>query len=387
MKRRMIPLVVCLAAVIVIFWISQHTYWADVQIPALPKGEALTNPFYATQRFADALGARTMHDRAFTTPPQDAILVLSSWHWSVSDRRRADIEHWVESGGRLVVDRGLMGGTPEFERWSGIFRSLRRSDRTQPMLPERCDQFREERTNAATPVASNRFYWICDVDPQHTLRATKSVAWSLTAGEGIEAMRVEIGKGSVTMVNAWPFRERAIFNGDHGWLFVAATQLVRGDEVHFLSEEDHPSLVGLIWLFGKPLVVLTLLLIGLLLWRDSVRLGPLAAAPTRARRSLADQIRGTGQFALRYGGGEALHAASARALDEAASRRISGYRHLTARERAASIAKLTGFDRDAVNAAIHHPGLRQSNELRSTIEMLETLRRRLMRTRPQHGTS
>jgi len=74
-----------------------------------------------------------------------------------------------------------------------------------------------------------------------------------------------------------------------------------------------------IWLFGKPLVVLTLLLIGLLLWRDSVRLGPLAAAPTRARRSLAEQIRGTGQFALRYGGGEALHAASARARRRAVS--------------------------------------------------------------------
>jgi len=387
MKRRLTPLAVCLAAAILIFWISRHTYWADVEVPALPKGEALTNPFYTTQRFAEALGARTTHDRAFATPPDDAVLVLSNWHWSVSDRRRAAIEHWVESGGRLVVDRGLMGGTPEFEQWSGIFRSLRKADSSQPMLPERCDQFREQRPNATAPPSDNRLYWICDVDALSDLRGTRSTAWSLTGNNGIQAMRVEIGKGSVTVVNAWPFRDQRILNADHGWLFVAATQLVKGDEVHFLSEEDHPSLVGLIWLYGKPLVVLTLVLIAFVLWRDSVRLGPLIASPARARRSLAEQIRGIGRFALRYGGGEALHAACARAVEEAAARRISGYQHLGARERAARIAKLTGFDRDGVNAAIHHPGLRQSNELRSTIEMLETLRRRLMRTRPRHGTS
>ena len=387
MKRGLTPLVVCLAAAILIYWISRHTHWEDVEVPALPKGEALTNPFYATARFAEALGARTTHDRAFTAPPDNAVLVLSSWHWSVSDRRREAIEHWVESGGRLVLDRGLMGDGPEFERWSGIVRSPRQADTSRPMRPERCDQFHEQRANATPPPSDNRFYWICDVDTQSTLGATRSVAWSLSASDGIQALRVEIGKGSVTMVNAWPFRDRAIFNGDHGWLFVTATQLVRGDEVHFLSEEDHPSLVGLIWLFGKPLVVLTLVLIALVLWRDSVRLGPLAASPTRARRSLAEQIRGTGQFTFRCGDGEALHAACARALDETAARRISGYRQLTARERATKIAELTGFDRDGVNAAIHHPGLRQSSELRNTIEMLETVRRRLMPTRPQHGTS
>jgi hypothetical protein len=387
MKRGMTPLVVCVAAVVLIYWISGHTYWDDVEVPALPKGEALTNPFYATERFAEALGARTTHDRAFTTPPSDAVLVLSNWNWSVSDRRRGAIEHWVESGGRLLVDRSLMGGTPEFEQWSGIFRSPRKADRSEPMLPERCDRFREQRENAAAPPSDTRLYWICDVDALSTLRTTKSAAWSLTGSIGIQAMRVEIGKGSVAVVNASPFRDQRVLNADHGWLFVAATQLVKGDEVHFLSEEDRPSLVGLIWLFGKPLVVLILVLVAFVLWRDSVRLGPLAASPTRARRSLAEQIRGIGQFTVRCGNGEALHAASARALEEAAARRISGYRQLTARERSARIAELTGFDRDGVNAAIHHPGLRQSSELRNTIEMLETLRRTLLRTRPQHGTS
>ena len=56
----------------------------------------------------------------------------------------------------------------------------------------------------------------------------------------------------------------------------------------------------------------------LALWRGGVRFGPLTAASETARRSLAEQIRGTGQFVLRHGGGEALHAAAVRALNEAA---------------------------------------------------------------------
>ena len=382
MKRYTTPLVVSAAALILLFWISRRTYWADVQVPTLPKGEALTNPFYATQRFAEALGARTMHDRAFTAPPTNAILVLSGWHWSISDQRRDAIEHWVESGGRLVVDRNLMGHQPEFEQWSGVVHGGRKQ-----LSAERCDRVREQPGNSADRASDAHFYWICDFDALSELRSAKPVAWSLTGGEGVQAMRVDIGNGSVTVINASPFLDRAIFDADHGWLFVHATQLRAGDEVHFLSEQDHRSLVGLAWLYGKPVVLLTSLLVVLVLWRDSVRLGPLAAPPTRARRSLAEQIRGTGHFAIRYGGGEALHAACVRALEEAATKRISGYRHLNARERSAKIAALTGFDRDGVNGVIHHPALRQSSELRNTIERLETLRRILTRTRPHHGTA
>ena len=46
-----------------------HTYWEDITVPMPPKGEALINPFYAAQRFAEALGAT--HDvgsRCSTVP-------------------------------------------------------------------------------------------------------------------------------------------------------------------------------------------------------------------------------------------------------------------------------------------------------------------------------
>ena len=51
-------------------------------------------------------------------------------------------------------------------------------------------------------------------------------------------------------------------------------------------------------------------------------------------------IRGTGQFTLRFGGGRALYAAQVRALQEAAERQIPAYSRLGGTERVAALAQL-----------------------------------------------
>jgi hypothetical protein len=391
MRRVLIPLVVGASLVVFGIWIARNTYWTDVQIPSMPKGEARTNSFYAVQRFAEALGARTAWDRVFTIPAPNSIIVLSTWNWGLSDVRRVALEHWVESGGRLIVEGELMGDDAEFEQWSGIIREPRKEDETRkPAQTEwhPCHSFREDRTGASVESSDSKQHWICGFDEFSNLTTSRTAAWSLRSDVGIHAMRVHMGRGSVTVINGSPFQDMNLFDGDHGWLFVAASELQRGDDVHFVSEEKQLSLLALLWLYGRPAVLLALVLVGCALWRGSVRLGPLAPTRPSARRSLAEQIRGSGRFALRHGGGEALHAACTRALDESADRRVSGYRQLSARERAAAVAALTGFDRNGLAAAIHHPGLRQSHELRTTIEMIETARRTVMaRGESRHGTA
>lgn len=389
MKRAGVWLLVCAPLVALIVWVSSHTYWADMKVPMPPKGEALVNPFYAVQRFTEALGARTAWDRELTIPSADSVIVLSDWHWSLSTSRREAIERWVESGGRLVVDETLSGGETDFERWSGIAREYREPDdareSSEPYRDDACHRFREERGGAPAGASDATRYLICDSDAKSFLTTHKSPVWALRDESGIQVMRVQVGRGSVTLINAAPFRYRSLFDGEHGWLFVAATQLRRVDEVHFLSEDVHPSLLALVWQHGGPVVVLTLVLIALVLWRGGVRFGPLMAAEPRARRSLAEQIRGTGQFDLRHGG-ESLHAASVRALEEAAQRRAPSYPRLSHRERASALARLTGYDTNALEAAMHYGGLR-SHDLRSTIALLEAARRTLIADRRlSHGT-
>jgi hypothetical protein len=378
---------------LIIFWIAKNTSWVDVRVPMPPRGEALTNPFYAAQRFAEALGAHTTWDRLLIDRPADSTIVLSTWHWSLTAARRQALERWVESGGRLVVDDTLTGGEEEFARWSGIRRVYPDPGHpgagSDPEQQTPCRSFFEAHDASPSSPVDGTPHVLCDLDTTSHLTTTKPAVWVLRNATGIQVLCVRIGRGSVTVINSSPFRYRDLFDGDHGWLLVRATELHPGDVVHFLSEDDHPSLLALTWQHGAPVVLLTLVVIGLLLWRDAVRFGPLAARQHGARRSLAEQIRGTGRFVLQYGTGESLHAASVRALDEAAERRVPQYARLTAGQRAAALARLTGFDANAVAEAMYHPHMRRASELRNTIALLEAARRRILipRTRSSHGAS
>jgi len=386
-KRAAITLLVTAATAVLVAWIARHTYWDEVKVPMPPKGEALINPFYATQRFAEKLGATTSWDRMFTAPRTDAVIVVSSWHWSLSRQRRAALQEWVEAGGRLVVDDLLLDPEDEFEHWSGVVRrypdpeSFKNSkDEDDPL----CRQVREEFDGHPSADGS---LWLCDLG-MSWLESRQTSSWALRDAKGLQAVRVPVGRGSVTVINAAPFLDRALFDGDHGRVFVKAAGLRRGDDVHFLSEDQYPSLLALTWRYGAPVVVIGLTLAALLLWRGAVRFGPLAAPTIAARRSLADQIRGTGHFALRHGSGQALHAAAVRALDEAARRRVQRYASLEPDDRVAALARLTGFDRESLAAAIHHPGWRTAAALRRTLALLEAARREALvpHTRLKHGT-
>jgi hypothetical protein len=196
----------------------------------------------------------------------------------------------------------------------------------------------------------------------------------------MQAVRVRVGRGHVTWINAVPFRYQELFQGDHGWLFVAATDLRRGDHVHFLSEADVPQLLVLVWRWGAPVVIVALLIVAVLLWRGAVRFGPIAPTASAERRSLAEQIRGTGHFAVGHGGGEALHAASVRALEEAARRRVPGYNALSASERGVALQRLTGVDATDLLTAAYHQRSTRPNQLRAAIALLENARRHIVVT-------
>jgi hypothetical protein len=391
-RWRIIAPLVIVPLTLLIVWVASNTEWVDMQVPMPLRGEARINPFYAAQRFAEALGARTAWDRSLTVPSADSVIVLSDWHWTLSRNRREALERWVESGGRLVLEGTLTGGEDEFAHWSRIVRGVRKlskAERSQELWRDDvCASFQEEHDGVPVSGADRMDYSVCDFDRLSSLTSSERADWALRDGTGVQAMRVRVGRGRVTVINATPFRHRRLFDGDHGRLFVAATGLRRGDDVHFVLEGAQPSLLALIWQYGAPVVALLLTLVALALWRGAVRFGPLAAAPHAARRSLAEQIRGTGQFALRHGGGRSLHAACLRALDEAVQRRVKSYTHLDLNERITTLAQLTRLDQQALAAAIDHTDSRNAHDLRRTLALLEAARRRTLieHRRSPHGT-
>jgi len=395
-RSLIIKLLLLVAAGMLAVWVARNTYWDEATVPLPPRGEAARNPFYAAQRLAEELGARTSWERYLATPPTGSTLVVSYWHWDLVAGRRERLERWVEAGGHLVVDTSFVGGEEAFAEWSGIAHTdLREQSAGQGENPlsgarrprrERCQNMVVLGDGTSSTPSGSAQLKLCDFPAQDVLTTTRRVAWGVRDEQGHQAVRVNVGKGTVTVINATPFLERQLFEGDHAALFAAATQLSRASEIRFVSENEHSSLLSLMWMFGAPAVALALVLIALALWRGSVRFGPLTAEPERARRSLAEQIRGTGQFVLRVGKGKALHAAAVRALGEAALRRVASYTSLPAEERIAVLEKLTGLSAEELRSAIHYSGSRRTHDLRNALALIESARRRiLIERRSMHG--
>jgi hypothetical protein len=370
MRRTLtITLVTGLIAVGATLWIARNTYWGEVEIALPPKGEARTNPTYAAQQFVERLGGHATRERLLTTPSPHHVIVLSVWNWGLIPERAELLKRWVESGGRLVLD-ATVSVDDAFARWSGISGKFRGTESREDSNKDLCRKF-DDPAGAA--------HWFCDFNSFVQLETTGAPDWLLKEKDvGIQAVRMRIGAGTVTLINGDPFRYRALFDGDHGWMLVTAAGLQRGDTVHFVTESEWPSLLAVIWQSGGPVVVVLAVLVGLAVWRGAVRFGPLEAEPTGARRSLAEQIRGTGSFVFRHGGGAALHEATVRALEDAARRRVPGYVTLSVPERTAALATLAGLSPDALADAMFHPESHRQRELPATITLLETARRRVL---------
>jgi len=396
--KRLGGIAIALVGVLIIAWIASNMSFKEVTVPLPLRGDAARNPFYAAIKLSRTLGAEANWEQMFTEPPRDAVLVLSGWNWTLSRARRERVEKWVEGGGRLVVDSWLMGDSESFETWAGIANEeiefdedeeseaageddeSSDSDAGEEFFPpaESCIPLTEDKTQ--------RLLEVCDTDALNTLATTRVIQWALRDGDRIDALRVAVGRGSVTAINGEPFRGRSFMQADHMKLFLAATQLHRDDEVIFLTEDNQLSLLALVWRFGAPAVLLLFAAVAITLWRAGVRFGPRLAATESARRSLAEQIRGTGQFVLRFGGGRALHAAANRALRDVARQRLHDYERLSSEARVIALAKATGLGVADLSHAMNFSGDRNSHELRHAIAVLETARRHVLTMkRSGHG--
>ena len=115
-----VTVVVAVALGLLVAWIASVTEWGEVKLPTPLRGDAATNPFYAAQRLVESLGATSERRETLGNLPTDAVVVLSTWGWDINGARRAELERWVEAGGRLVVDAALITGSNSFEQWSGM---------------------------------------------------------------------------------------------------------------------------------------------------------------------------------------------------------------------------------------------------------------------------
>jgi hypothetical protein len=386
-RSRIIWLLVLAAVAALVVWIMRNTYWDEFTLPTSLRNDAARYKLYAAESLAKKLGATTSRDAVFPEPAHDAVIYLSDWTWDLGNQRRAQLEHWVEAGGRLVIDDSVYFQKEVFRQWSGIefftptVLPEERKRRTREEDEEDCNYWQQSGTPPIAGDPADRRFLVCDDGSWERVRAARPSTWSIRDRDGALALRVAAGKGSVTVINAEPFKWRGLLEGEHADLFVAVTQLHGRDRIHFLTEASHPSLVVLAWRYGAPVIILAGLALLLALWRNGTRFGPLVPALQPLRRSLVEQIRGMGEFTLRHGGG-ALHAATVRALMTAARRRIPGFSGMNGVSQVAAMAQAGSISTDAMANALRPVEAQHSRHVLSAVALIETVRRRILSLYP-----
>ena len=389
-----INMIVLSVLALLAIYVMNNSYWAEQTIPKPLSGEAASNPFYSELRLADALGAHSEWKHVLTSMPStQAIIVLSYWNWDLITDRREKLQHWVERGGRLILDSSLIANDSSLKQWTGLeYQNVRKQQSDDDNGDDDSNEYRSTGTDSKSDECEHMHLidhrpdanpdrdsvQVCDYLHGRFIVSAHAVVWGARNAQGLQAARVNIGKGSVTLLNGMPFDNLELLKGEHGLLFAGATQLHHGDYIYFCMDEQGTPLLKLVWQYGYPAVILLLCVIAAALWRNGMRFGPLAAVTDSARRSLAEQISGTGKFILRFNGGRILHAATLRAVHDAARRHIANYDRLGSADRIAAIANITGTDADILIGAFNFQGTHHSNEWRRVITILEELRRHLL---------
>ena len=396
-------------------WVASRTEWVDVEVQDPPRGPVLRDPEQRLKQFLSRLGA-TVHtpDNLERLPPAHATLVLSSWHWNLFPERAQALQRWVENGGELVVPN--YGPRSSGLDWLPVeWRPMPRPPRPGASQPARDadhdldDEDDEDDDDAppAPPPAAKRFtppparpncpglgepdavapafgmrrrFATC-MPVEATLRTKAALLWALDGPRGHVVARLQFGRGTVTLSSAaLPWDNDAILERDNALLAAAVLRVQPGREIWLVTNETRPPLLSFLWNRGAPAVLLGLLALGFALWRAAPRFGPPAPVATRARRSVAEQIRGTAAFVARHGA-SALHAAQLRALGDAARPRVRGFDTMILSARAQAIATLTGLDAHALAHAMN-PALNatRSRHPAAALALLETARRRLLNT-------
>jgi hypothetical protein len=147
--------------------------------------------------------------------------------------------------------------------------------------------------------------------------------------------------------------------------------------VDILNPVGAESLLALLWRLAAAAMVCGLAAIGLTIWRNLPRFGPLALPPLPLRRSLAEQIRARARFAWRTRRLASLRRAECQALMQSACRRLASYERMDATQRIGALAARTGLDSGALRDALNENLDGGAESQLAAIMLLESARRRL----------
>ena len=447
---RILRWLLALAAVLIVAFVVHKVRWEEVDVEDEAHGKAASDPYYSLRHVIQGAGATfEVRTSLEPLPPAGATLLLESDQWSIFPEREARLRAWVEAGGHLVLLRPHYYGGDDDLHWVPLssveprhraerneqaasdaaddedadeddqddkdgkparkagggkprqspaqaHQEQRRNEKVARMLgvkltrQRNCAVFTETSATTQPAFEPGRSFRGCT--PAGTLRPLDHAVptWMLAGSTGTLAMRVPVGRGDVTGATPWlPFDNHELLEGDNALIAAAVLQAVPGRAVWVVEEESREPLLRWLWHEARTPFLLAIAAVALSLWRLMTRFGPREAVPPQARRSMGEQVRGTGQF-IAGTDARALHAATRKAFEDAARTRVEAWAERDDADRigtlAQALAPSRSVDAAALLAALNIGSRATRQQILAATAVLEQARRAIQRAaaaRPQ----
>ncbi len=402
-----------LAATLLVFgaagyWVYDNIEWQEVRMPGLPKGEAISNDLYAAQLLLTEMGAQARSSKGFEElPPGDpkrAALVLPTQRRTVSARQRSQLLDWVAAGGHLVVVTYTLedeGDAPDpLMSQLGVRQKMHKAKkppkdatgaagRPRPPLASpkplrgtarfpgnyaNCPEQTE--SGAAAPRFPVSPLAVC-FNKSFYLESNTPALWNVQGLVGSHVLTMAHGQGRVTVLTDHDFMSNdAIGEADHADFLVALLGPdLKGLTVWLIPHDEVDGLSVLVWRYGWTVVLALLLLVGVVLWRDGMRFGPLVPKAEAVRRSLLEHVRASGEFLWRRRQGRVLWQSALAATQRRIALTIP---HTTDPEKLYQLLSArTGIDPQALRHAFFPTIQPRAEEFARAIATLEQVRKHL----------
>ena len=392
----LVSLLAALLLALGLYALAARTEWVEQEVNVPLRGAAATDDWYAAQALLRGLGVQVVRQSHLDRlPPPQATLWLESTTWDLFPERSERLHQWVQQGGHLVVRSHQLVPDETLAEWAPITVRNPPSDppppvTARPPAPPRltlpappCLALREFPETAAAYPDTPALKVCTFFGGRRLLTSLEPALWTLQGPQGAAYfMRVALGAGRLTAMGPLPVGNRELASQDHALALAATLDLRPGQVLWLVTDETRPPLLATLWQRGAPALLLGALALALALWQAGTRFGPPAAVPPAARRSVAEQVRGTARFVWNHDPA-ALLAAQQRATEEAAQRHVPRYRLMSVPQRAAALARLTGLAPEALGQALTPGRLPGRPTHAQALALLESARRRLLHRHPE----
>jgi hypothetical protein len=343
-------------------------------------GKARSNAFLAAERLLGEWGWDVVKKSNLNEMPDYNDTILIARESIKSEAIVLRLLDWVTEGGHLIYvseNGGRRGG-----EWQELEEAIRGKVEDEDLFlkPLGVELLVSEQSGPVTVLMGEN----CNVDfggergfrvedlMKVDVRAADSVGKELEVSPVVSFRKVQ---GRVTLIaDASPWRNRQIDQEDHAQFLVSIGDLLPdGASFWFVSGTD-VSFFGMLWKYGWMPLVSLFVLVGLWLWKNLPRFGPMRADVEASSLRFADHLKMSGHFFWRRRNVEQLLAPMRRRVLSRVVR-VRGLVHTKVDEEESFdwLAKHSGMDPERLSYVMNAKNIKDGAQLTRLVRDLQNL--------------